>query len=108
MPLIYMANECLDTSTALKYCEEIQGCFCVRGGQLESFNGVGFLLFTVTLRPPEFVLEQSCDMLFRVFLNTEGSLYQKCLNSRHKVRKGISFIKQLQKIAYYSNFFDLQ
>ena len=79
MPLIYMANECLDTSKALKSSEEIQGCFCVRGGQLESFNGVGFLLFTVTLRPPELVLEQSCDMLFRVFLNTEGTLYQKCL-----------------------------
>ena len=35
--LIYMANKCLDTSKALKSCEEIQGCFCMQGRQLDSF-----------------------------------------------------------------------
>lgn len=86
--LIYMANKCLDTSKALKSCEENAGLL------LRARQTAGLILivppglFIETPSPPELVLEQSCDMLFRVFLNIEGTFYQKCLNSRLQSEKG--------------------
>lgn len=88
VPRIYMANECLDTSNALKPCEEIHGCFCV---QMDSWSHltVCFVLFTVTLGPPELVLKESCEVLFILLLSIEVTASQS-LNLCHEMRKGHS------------------
>lgn len=70
MPLIYMANECLDTSKPLKSSEEIQDASMCKADSWSHLM-VQFLLFTTSLRSPALVLEQSCDMLFIVFFSNE-------------------------------------
>lgn len=72
--LIYMANEYLETSKALKSCEEIQESVSARGDSWSHSMG-HFLLYIV--KPPTLVLRQSCDMLCRAFVNTEVTLYPK-------------------------------
>lgn len=105
VPLIYMANECLDTSKALKSCEEIHGCFWVKRDSWSHLMAC-FLLFTVTQRPPKLVLKESCAMLFILSLTIEVTLHRKVSTIATKWESDSLHKGAIKKaIQYYRNYY---